>query len=183
MFIYTATAKSTLYKNMEVKTNRGESFEQLAEDRKLMLVFLRHFGCTFCRETMQELAEKKYQIEAKGLELVIVHMVSSDVANEIFKVYDLEGVRHIADPHQFLYRKFGLGKATFKSFFGVRNWYRAFVAGIVKGHLIGKPAGDPFQMPGAFVFHKNEILNKFDYDYVSDIPDFNDMADVAQIAR
>jgi len=132
---------------------------------------------------MEELAGKKRQIEARGLELVVVHMVSSAVADEILEVYDLRGVRHISDPHQYLYRKFGLGKVSAKALFGMRNWYRAFVAGLVKGHLIGKPAGDPFQTPGVFVFHKNKILNKFDYTFVSDMPDFNEMADVAQIAR
>jgi hypothetical protein len=62
---------------------------------------------------------------------------------------------------------------------GLPNWWRALVAGVFKGHLIGKPAGDPFQMPGVFVFYKNRILNKFTYRYVSDRPDFVKLARVA----
>lgn len=165
---------------MEIKTNRGESFEQLANEEKLLLIFLRHFGCTFCRETMADIAAQKREIEARGLEIVLVHMVNSEVADQILGIYDLEGIRHISDPQQALYKKFGLGKVSFKALFGVRNWYRAFIAGLVKGHLIGKPAGDPFQMPGVFVFHKNKILNTFDYKYVSDRPDLVHMGDVAQ---
>ncbi len=156
---------------MDIRTNRGELLSELSEERKLFLIFLRHFGCTFCRETMAEVAKSRQTLEDMGLTLVFVHMVDGDVADQILGVYDLQGVRHISDPHQRLYGHFGLGKVSFKALFGIRNWYRAFVAGLVKGHLVGKPAGDPFQMPGIFVYHKRQILNTFDYKYVSDLPE------------
>ena len=164
---------------MEFSTNRGEDLAELASRQKVMLVFLRHFGCTFCRETMSELAAKKYSIESRNIKLVIVHMVSEEVAEEILSLYDLGGISHISDIHQTLYKRFGLNKASVRSLFGVPNWWRALVAGIIKGHLVGKPAGDPFQMPGVFVFHRNQILNKFTYRYVSDIPDFIKIAQAA----
>jgi len=164
---------------MEIMTNRGESLEELSAESPLLLIFLRHFGCTFCRETMAEIAQRRREIESRGLEIVIVHMVDPEVASQILGVYDLGQVRHVSDPHQALYRKFGLGKVSFHAMFGVRNWWRAFVAGLVKGHLVGKPSGDPWQMPGVFVFHKNEIMNKFDYKFVSDMPDFVRMSEIA----
>ncbi len=164
---------------MNVKTNKGEILEELAEDRKVLLVFLRHFGCTFCRETMTELALRRRSIEAEGVKIVVVHMVATDVAEEILNLYELGGISHISDVNQEMYRRYGLRKATIKSLMGLPNWWRAFVAGLLKGHLIGKPAGDPFQMPGVFVLHKNHILNKFTYQYVSDRPDFISLAQVA----
>ncbi len=164
---------------MEFVTNRGEDLAELAGNQKVMLVFLRHFGCTFCRETMSELAVKRRAIEADGVEIVIVHMVATHMAEEILNLYELDGVRHISDVNQELYKKYGLRKTTIKSLLGLPNWWRAFVAGLLKGHLIGKPAGDPFQMPGIFVLHKNRILNKFTYQYVSDRPDFIGLAQVA----
>lgn len=182
MFYLEPFGESRMISDMELKTNRGENFEKLAEERKLMVVFLRHFGCTFCRETMAEISGQRAEIEARGYDIVLVHMVDGDVAEQIMQVYDLGGIRHISDPHQYLYRKFGLGKVSFKALFGVRNWYRAFVAGLMKGHLIGKPSGDPFQMPGVFVFHKGKILSKFDYKYVSDLPNFSGMAQATRIA-
>lgn len=164
---------------MDFKTNRGENLDELARDRRVMLVFLRHFGCTFCRETMSELAEKKRRIEAQGIKIVLVHMINTEVADNILKLYELDDLSHIADVHQKLYYQFGLRKTTIRSLMGFPNWWRAMVAGVFKGHLIGKPAGDPFQMPGVFVFHKNRILNKFTYRYVSDRPDFVKLARVA----
>lgn len=164
---------------MDFKTNRGESLDELARDQRVMLVFLRHFGCTFCRETMSELAEKKRGIEAQGIKIVLVHMINSEIADNILDLYELDDLSHIADIHQKLYYRFGLGKTTVRALMGLPNWWRALVAGVFKGHLIGKPAGDPFQMPGVFVFHKNRILNKFTYRYVSDRPDFVKLARVA----
>jgi thiol-disulfide isomerase/thioredoxin len=161
---------------MDFITNKGESFEQLTKDHRVLLVFLRHFGCTFCRETMCELAKVRPFLEREGVKIVIVHMVESEMASEMLKVYDLDDISHVSDPHQHMYRTFGLHKTGFRAMFGFKNWYRAFVAGIVKGHLVGKPAGDPWQMPGVFLYHKNKILNKFTYRYVSDRPDFLKLA-------
>lgn len=164
---------------MDLITSKGENLDELLGSQKLMMVFLRHFGCTFCRETMTELSMKRAYIEATGTKIVLVHMVPAEVADEILDVYDLGGVSHISDIHQRLYRKFDLGKTTILSLMGIPNWWRAFVAGILKGHLIGKPAGDSFQMPGVFLIERNRILNKFTYKYVSDLPDFAKLAKVA----
>jgi hypothetical protein len=164
---------------MNFVTNRGENLAELAGEHKVLLVFLRHFGCTFCRETMADLAEKRDEIEYIGVKIVIVHMVDAQTATDILSLYNLEDIRHISDPHQKLYNRFGLYKVSFRSLFGVKNWWRAFVAGIIKGHLIGKPAGDPFQMPGVILFHKTKVINNFVYKYVSDRPDFTQVAKTA----
>ncbi len=164
---------------MEIKTNKGESFDILTSEGRLFLVFLRHFGCTFCRETMAELSKKRKEIESNGFKIVLVHMVESHIAEEILEIYDLGNISHISDKHQHLYKKYGLGKTTPSALFGIPNWWRAFAAGLFKGHLVGKPAGDPFQMPGVFVIDRNRLLNKFTYKYVSDLPDFVKLAQVA----
>jgi len=164
---------------MNFVTNRGESLNEIADNHKVLLVFLRHFGCTFCRETMADLAEVRQDIESTGVKIVIVHMVESDLAADMLKLYDLGDVPHISDIHQHLYDRFGFHKVSFRALFGLKNWWRAFVAGIVKGHLIGKPAGDPFQMPGVVLFHKKKVINNFAYRYVSDRPDFIRVAKTA----
>ncbi|MGB6034967.1 MAG: SelL-related redox protein [Cryomorphaceae bacterium] len=164
---------------MNFVTNKGESLDELGSKRKVLLVFLRHFGCTFCRETMADLAAVRNDIESTGVKIVIVHMVSSEMAEHMLKIYDLEDVSHISDMNQKLYNRFGLYKVGFRALFGLKNWWRALVAGVVKGHLIGKPAGDPFQMPGVILLHKKKVLNNFAYKYVSDRPDFVKVAKIA----
>ncbi len=159
-------------------TNRGEDLDVLMAEEKVLLVFLRHFGCTFCRETMSELAKARLELERSAVHIVVVHMVDFEMAARMLSVYDLQNVNHISDPTQQLYTKYGLGKTGFVALYGIKNWWRALVAGLVKGHLIGKPAGDPFQMPGVFFLEHNRIMNKFTYRYVSDRPDFVRLASI-----
>lgn len=161
---------------MEFRTNKGEKLSDVLKTGKVMLVFLRHFGCTFCRETMHELSEAKPDIESDGVRVVVVHMINSATAQEILNLYGLGNVDHISDSSKLLYKKYGLTSTGFKAMFGVKNWWRALVAGLGKGHLVGKPAGDPWQMPGVFVIRKNQIMNTFTYKYVSDRPNFRELA-------
>jgi hypothetical protein len=37
----------------------GETLASLTANREVFLVFLRHFGCTFCREALADIAEKR----------------------------------------------------------------------------------------------------------------------------
>lgn len=157
---------------MKSATNKIKELIELAGDKKVLLVFLRHFGCTFCRETMTRLADAKSEIESSDTQIVVVHMVPYNVAERLLSIYELEGIKHISDPERKLYHYFGLNRATFNELFNPRNWWRAFKTGIIHGHLFGKPAGDTYQMPGIFLFYKQKILNRFTYKYVSDMPDF-----------
>jgi len=161
---------------MEFKTNNGEKLSEVLAEQKVLLVFLRHFGCTFCRETMSDLSKVKYELDRNGIDIVIVHMIECDTAQDMLDLYGLGDVQHVSDKSKILYKKYGLHRTSLKAMFGFKNWWRAFVAGLMKGHLIGKPAGDPWQMPGAFFIHDNQIINKFEYRYVSDRPDFRTLA-------
>lgn len=157
---------------MKTTSNKLKELIELAGEKKVLLVFLRHFGCTFCRETMTRLADAKEEIESSDTKIVVVHMVPFNVAQRLLNIYDLNEISHISDPDRELYHHFGLNRATFNELFNPKNWWGAFKSGILHGHLIGKPAGDTFQMPGIFLFYKKKILNRFTYRYVSDMPDF-----------
>src|SRR6202035_2863275 len=70
----------------------------VAAARPLFLVFLRHFGCTFCREAVADLSEKRRAIEAKGAPLAFVHLGTEEKAQWFFKPYGLLDVPRYADP-------------------------------------------------------------------------------------
>jgi len=157
---------------MKTVSKKIKELLDIAGERKVLLVFLRHFGCTFCRQTMTRLAEAKGEIESSDTEIVVVHMVPRHVADKLLNIYELEGIKHISDPGLELYHQFGLNRATFNELFNPKNWWRALKNGILRGHLSGKAAGNKQQMPGIFLFYKRKILNRFTYKYVSDMPDF-----------
>jgi peroxiredoxin len=156
----------------EMMTNTGENLYELSQNQLILLVFLRHFGCTFCREALADLSESRARIEALGARLVFVHMSDNETANRYFEKFQLRGAVHVSDPDCTFYSAFGLTKGTFNQLFGLQTWVRGFQVGLVEGHGIGKQLGDGFQMPGIFVVQDGDIRNRFIHKLASERPDY-----------
>lgn len=158
------------------ETNEGMDLDEMSHKWPVLLVFLRHFGCTFCREALEEISQKRNSIEVKGTRIVIVHMVDEELAHRELMKYDLEDIPHISDPECILYKKFKLRKGTLNQLFGFKVWLRGVIAGMFKGHGIGKPMGDSTQMPGVFLLRKGEIIKKYVHYSAADRPDYEELA-------
>lgn len=165
----------------EMVTNKGHTLSELSVNQPIMLIFLRHFGCTFCREALSELAHKRSAIEAKGAKLVFVQMADIATASRYFDRYNLGGIEHISDPDCQYYTAFGLVKGSFRQLFGLSSWIRGFQAGVVEGHGIGKQMGDEFQMPGVFIVQGNRIREQYIHKLSSDRPDYEKLAECCVI--
>ena len=152
----------------------GETLADASESRMLVLVFLRHFGCTFTRQILLGLEEIHQRAKSRNAELVLVHMLKS--GGEIRYLADHSDVTRIADPRCELYRAFGLGKGGLLELAGPRVLWLAFVS-IFKGCGVGHLAGDGRQMPGAFLFHKGEIIASQRAKSASDLPDLPGLFD------
>jgi peroxiredoxin len=156
---------------MSAYTSRtGETLGALAE-RPLFLVFLRHFGCTFCREAVADLAEKREAIAAKGIPLAFVHLGTEEKARWFFKPYGMLEVPRFSDPDARLYQAFGLLRAEFRQYLNSESIFRMLKASL-RGHFVGFPAGDIERMPGAFLIDRGEIQKAFRHKLVSDRPDY-----------
>lgn len=154
-------------------TNYGDSIYRLSLRQPILLIFLRHFGCTFCREALADVARQKEQIEQSGTKIVFVHMTENEIAERYFHRYELLNATHISDPACNFYKSFGLVKGNFTQLFGLKSWLRGFSAGIVEGHGIGTVAlGDGFQMPGVFTIEQGEVRSSFVHKLASDRPDY-----------
>lgn len=157
----------------EMITNSGESVKGLSINQPVLLVFLRHFGCIFCREALVDLSEKREKIEANNIKLVFVHMVEPEIAYAYFRKYNLDNVTSVSDQDCHFYEHFGLVKGSFNQLFGLQNLIRGFEA-TMKGAIIGiKQIGDGFQMPGIFLIENGRITNQFIHNSVSDKPDYD----------
>lgn len=157
----------------------GDSFRELSFHKPVLLVFLRHFGCTFCRETLVELARSKDEMAAKGLIPVFVHLADVVEAEKYLAAYGWSGARQIADPEAYLYENFQLKRASFSQVFGWKNWKRGVTAGLFKGLGVGKAVGDGFQMPGVFVIVKGNIEDGFRHRFAGDIPPYEELMSCA----
>lgn len=159
----------------EMITNEGLSLWDLTFKQPVMLVFLRHFGCTFCREALSDIARTRKRIESMGTQVVFVHMSDNKLAERYFNRYNLAGAPHISDPACQFYASFGLVKGNFTQLFGLQTWIRGFQAGVIRGHDMGLQLGDGFQMPGVFVIQCGEIRDAFIHKLSSDRPDYEDL--------
>lgn len=167
----------------EMITNTGgESLAELTNRKPVLLIFLRHFGCSFCREAIGDIARLRTRLEARGVQIVFVHMASeASVAERFFKRYKLFPIDHISDPEKRFYRAFGLGRGTPSQLFGLMNWIRGFQAGILEGHGFsyhGEDIGDGFQMPGVFVLHEGRIKHSYLHRYPYDRPDYEQLCGI-----
>ena len=157
-------------------TDQGRSILALSRKRPLLLVFLRQFGCPFCREAMTDLAEQRRKIEAQGIEPILVHMTSERYAAKILRVYELDDLQRVSDPEQVFYHSFGLERGNIWQIFGFKTWWRMMNASLLNGHLLGKQKGDQYQMPGVFLFEDGEVKDSFKHRNASDRPSYVDLA-------
>ncbi|OAV45675.1 peroxiredoxin-like family protein [Lewinella sp. 4G2] len=162
----------------EMETMAGASVLELSHNQPVLLVFLRHFGCTFCREALQDLSEKQSAIARHGAKLMLVHMSDKETSDRYFKKYGLAGIDSVSDPSCTFYQAFGLTKGTARQLFGLHSWIRGFEAGVLNGHGVGyQQLGDGFQMPGVFVIRDGRVRGKFVHKLAGDRPDYIDLLD------
>lgn len=159
-------------------TNSRENLMELTNKSPVFLIFLRHFGCVFCKEALHDLADKKQEFIDRGIRMVFVHMSDAEVADEYFKNYGLEGVDHISDPGCNYYATFGITKGTFSQLYGLRTWIRGFAAKRAGFELeLAKNLGDSTQMPGIFLLRNGKVLDLFIHKRASDKPDYQQLMD------
>lgn len=161
-----------------VRTSQNKTLMDLSQDQNVLLVFIRHFGCTFCRESVSELAKIDNAIAGKKLTLVFVHMSDPSYGDEFFSKYYDQPVHHISDPGRALYKSLNLRRGSLNQLFGPMTLIRGFYAGIFKGHGLGDIEGDYLQLGGVFVLSRGQILFEKKAKSASDIFQFSTLPEV-----
>lgn len=151
-------------------TENGHHLVDLVNASPVLLVFLRHAGCTFCREAVSDIAAMREEIESTGTRIVLVHMGDRAGMQELLQRHKLTDVERICDTDQRLYQAFGLKKGTFRQLMGLKVWFRGLWAGLVKGHGLGMPKADSTQMPGVFMLDRGILVHAFRHRSAADRP-------------
>ena len=160
----------------EALNQHGASLLSRSREAPQLVVFLRHFGCMFCREALAQLARDRAGIEASGTRLVLVHMASDAEARDFFDRYGLADVDRIADPRRWLYFQLGLGRASLWHLLDLRAWWRSFSAAVLNRHGIGRLTGSALQMPGVFLVHRGTLVSAFVHRTPADRPDYRQLS-------
>ncbi|MGE5194609.1 MAG: SelL-related redox protein [Deltaproteobacteria bacterium] len=157
------------------KTQKGESLDELSRRAPVLVVFLRHSGCPFCRQALADVSEKRQAISAAGAQIALVHLQSDVEAAKLFARYGLDDVPRISDPGQALYRAFQLPRGSLAQVTGPGVW-REGLKSLLSGNLPGIPSADVRQMPGVFLVHDGRVLRSFRHAMSGDRPDYVDLA-------
>ncbi len=152
----------------EFRLSSGATLAEASANKELVLVFLRHFGCTFTRQILRGLEDTHQRARSRNAELVLVHMLKT--GDEIQYLAAHSEIARIADPHCKLYRAFGLGKGGLFELASPKVLWLAMVS-LFKGCGVGHLAGDGRQMPGAFLLYRGKIIASQRAKSASDLPD------------
>ncbi|MBK8723081.1 MAG: redoxin domain-containing protein [Saprospiraceae bacterium] len=162
----------------QMLTQNNQSVYEISTKKRVMLVFLRHFGCFFCRETLDELSKFFEELSKNNTQLIFVHMSENQVAEQYFVKYGLNDIQHVSDKECYYYNMFKLGKATTKQLLNLQSFIRGFDSAFIKGRggaLPNEKTGDEYQMPGIFIIDNGLITNQFIHKTPSDKPDYNNL--------
>lgn len=136
-----------------VQLHTGETvpLKDLYREKRLVLVFLRHCACVFAKE---QVANLRFH---PNLNIAFVTMAGPE-DTAAFRERLKSPHPFICDPERKLYAAFGLGRGEGKQIFNLKTFARGFGA-MLRGHWVGKPVGDPWQMPGVFAIEPDGTVS------------------------
>ena len=140
-------------------------------DQPTLVVLLRSFGCTFCREAMADVAALKQSIGDAGANVAFIHGASTTEAAPWFRKYGLDDVTAVSDPQLSHYRAFGLGRTGVQALIDPKVWTRGAMCALSHG-FGGQSPEMMRQLPGVFVVQRGRVLAEYRHSSPADRPDY-----------
>jgi peroxiredoxin len=157
-----------------VKTDSGASLLELAEASPVLLIFLRHFGCSFCRQAISDIADLKGELDKRGVRPVFVHLGTPERAKPFFEYYGIGDVERVSDPEAAIYRNpvFAISRIhPALTLLQPAVWMGWFKGALFK-HGLGAIKEDGEQMQGIFFLKGPKIVRQFRYKTIADEPHY-----------
>ncbi|HTA86488.1 MAG TPA: SelL-related redox protein [Silvibacterium sp.] len=161
----------------ETRTESGKTLLELVDERPVLLVFLRHFGCAFCRQAIDDVSKIRAELTARRVQVVFVHLGSPERAQPYFDYYGLSDVERVSNPDGSLYRDpaFTLARVSVFQLFRPAVWI-GWLKGAVFKYRIGLLKEDIQQMPGVFFLRDRAIANVYRHRTIADRPNYLELA-------
>ena len=156
------------------RAESGRSLLELVDESPVLLIFLRHFGCAFCRQALDQVAKTRTQIAARGVQPVFVHLGTPERAKLYFDYYQLSDVERVGNPDASLYQHpvFALGRMNvYLNLLSMKVW-KGWLSGALRKYGLGRIQEDGDQMPGVFFLKDRRIVRGFRYESIADEPDY-----------
>ena len=159
------------------RTESGRTLLDLVDERPVLLVFLRHFGCAFCRQAIDDVAKVRTRLTDRGVQVAFVHLGSPERARPYFDYYGMPDVERVSNPDASLYHDpvFALARVSLLQIFRPAVWI-GWVKGAMFKYRIGLLKEDIQQMPGVFFLKDRAIASVFRHRTIADRPDYLGLA-------
>ena len=157
-----------------IRTETDASLLALTEASPILLVFLRHFGCSFCRQAISNVADLRGELAQRGVRPVFVHLGTPERAKPFFDYYGIGDVERVSDPEAKVYQLpvFALPRMNpVLTLFQPSVWM-GWLKGPLFKHGIGAIKEDGHQMPGIFFLKGSRIVRTFRYRTIADEPNY-----------
>ncbi len=170
----TSTGTDSANEVASIRTETGASLLALTEASPILLVFLRHFGCSFCRQAISDVADLRGELAQRGVRPVFVHLGTPERAKPFFDYYGIGDVERVSDPEAKVYQLpvFALPRMNpVLTLFQPSVWM-GWLKGPLFKHGIGAIKEDGHQMPGIFFLKGSRIVRTFRYRTIADEPNY-----------
>lgn len=157
-----------------VRAESGRTLLELVDAGPVLLVFLRHFGCSFCRQALDDVSKVRDSLADHGVRPVFVHLGTPESAKPYFDYYGLSDVERISNPDGSFYRSpiFELGHVSLARLMFQPAVWKAWLQEAMIKHGIGLIREDASQMPGVFFLRDRAIVRSFRHRTIADRPDY-----------
>ncbi|HLH72974.1 MAG TPA: SelL-related redox protein [Chloroflexota bacterium] len=161
----------------KTRTEAGRTLLELVDERPLLLVFLRHFGCAFCRQALDDVSKIRARLAERGVQIAFVHLGTPERARPYFDYYGLSDVERVSNPDGSLYRHpaFALARVSLLQILRPAVWI-GWLRGAIFKYRIGLLKEDIHQMPGVFFLKDRAIANLYRHHTIADRPDYMKIA-------
>jgi hypothetical protein len=158
----------------EVRAESGRTLLELVDSGPVLLVFLRHFGCSFCRQALDDVSRVHGALRDRGVRPVFAHMGTPERARPYFEYYGLSEVERISNPDGSFYRNsiFALSRVSLLRLAFQPTVWRGWMQDAMIKHGIGMIREDVSQMPGVFFLRDRRIMRSFRHRTIADRPDY-----------
>jgi peroxiredoxin len=153
-------------KELVVKDEEGADVRlgDLWRDRPAVLVFLRHYGCTFCRANVVSFSRDREKFETAGVRLAAIGHGTPDQA-AWFRRKQKVKIALLVDPGRMSYEAAGAKLGVFSEILGARVLARGVKRAIKSGVRPGRVRGEAAQLGGVLVVAPDGSVR---YAYLSD---------------
>jgi len=162
--------------NATVLDINGQPFQlaTLWQSGPVLLSFLRHFGCIFCRQWLAQLEQHHAELQAAGVQLAAVGLGEPKHAQRYCGQL-APNVTCVVNVTKEAYTAFGIARGNLTQLAGPSVILNAAKA-TAQGFTQGLATGDTHMIGGTFVIDQHGIIRFAHYDaHAGDHPEFSEI--------